>query len=477
MPAVCRSYTISEGVVGGGSCAYVLAAPIANARALTSATDWIRGKSVSAMFNSSISRSASTARPVRLFSTRLLGKVSPIKSRYGASVLQGRGRQNPIIGSDHLTGRLQRNPRSQLSGTPWDVSAEPCARVPVPPGLLQGGRLEVGGADAGTTSWASGPPAKIVTDANAARMPLLTAPRMPVRESLNHPVPWLFARGHRLPHPDRGHGSSHHCGNLAHLLHQFIELIGEERLRSVGERFIRFVVNFDHQTVGTDGYRRAREWCDFVALAGAVAGIDQNGQMTEPLHRGYQAQIERVAGMVGEGPHATLAQRHVVVAFAQNIFGRHQEFFQRGRHAALQQYGLAGASGAFEQRKILHVARADLNHVGILLHQVERLVVDSFGDDLHAKLLADFCHDPQAFLFQALKRVRRSAGLVRAPAKELRSGTGDALGDRKRLVVILDGARPRNNRQSRAADGGISAGETDDRVVLLDIAADQLVGL
>ena len=66
-------------------------------------------------------------------------------------------------------------------------------------------------------------------------------------------APVLLAHCDRLPHPDRGHGSSHHCGDLAHLLHQFIELIGEERLRSVGERFVRLVVNFDHQTVGTDG--------------------------------------------------------------------------------------------------------------------------------------------------------------------------------------------------------------------------------
>ena len=65
--------------------------------------------------------------------------------------------------------------------------------------------------------------------------------------------------------------------------------------------------------------------------------------------------------------------------------------------------GLRDRPGTFKQRKILHVARADLDHVGILFHQVERFVVDGLGDDSHAKLLANVGHDAQAFLAESLK--------------------------------------------------------------------------
>ena len=67
-----------------------------------------------------------------------------------------------------------------------------------------------------------------------------------------------FAHCYWLPHPDRGHGSSHDRGDLAHLRHQFVELVGEEGLRAVGEGLIRVVMHFDHQSVGAYGDCRAR---------------------------------------------------------------------------------------------------------------------------------------------------------------------------------------------------------------------------
>ena len=71
--------------------------------------------------------------------------------------------------------------------------------------------------------------------------------------------------------------------------------------------------------------------------------------MTQPLHRGHHAQVERIAGVIGEGAYAALAQRHIVVAFAQDVFRRHQKFFQRRRHAALEQHRLLRPSSALQQ--------------------------------------------------------------------------------------------------------------------------------
>ena len=93
------------------------------------------------------------------------------------------------------------------------------------------------------------------------------------------------------------------------------------------------------------------------------------------------AEVESVARVVGEGAHAALAQDHVVIALAHDVFGGHQKFFERRRHAALQQHRFFRTPRAFQQREILHVARADLDHVRVLFDQVERFVVDRFGDD------------------------------------------------------------------------------------------------
>ena len=80
------------------------------------------------------------------------------------------------------------------------------------------------------------------------------------------------------PYFDPRDGPSHDCGDLADLRHQFVELVGEEGLRAVGQGFVRLVMDFHHQAVGADGYGGARERSDFVALAGAVAGVDENRQ-------------------------------------------------------------------------------------------------------------------------------------------------------------------------------------------------------
>ena len=58
--------------------------------------------------------------------------------------------------------------------------------------------------------------------------------------------------------------------------------------------------------------------------------------------------------------------------------------------------GLFGAASAFKERKILHVACADLDDVGIFFDEIERFIVDGFGDDAEAELFANFRENFQA---------------------------------------------------------------------------------
>src|SRR5690242_4883313 len=52
-----------------------------------------------------------------------------------------------------------------------------------------------------------------------------------------------------------------------------------------------------------------------------------------------------------------------------------------------------------------------------------------------------------------------------------------ALGHREGLFAVLDGARTGDNGEAWSADRSAGAGKTDDRVLLLEVAADQFVRL
>src|SRR5580698_7035739 len=127
-----------------------------------------------------------------------------------------------------------------------------------------------------------------------------------------------------------GQPAADHRGNLLDLVHHAGKLVGIDRLRAVGESLLRMVVDLDKDTVAAGGHSRAGHGQHAVALAGAVAGVDKNGQVTDALHRGDDAEVKGVAGVVGKGAHAPLAENHLIVALAHNVLGGHQELFERG---------------------------------------------------------------------------------------------------------------------------------------------------
>jgi hypothetical protein len=195
-----------------------------------------------------------------------------------------------------------------------------------------------------------------------------------------------------------------------------------------------------------------------VATAGAVAGVDQDGQVAEALDRGNDAEVEGVAGVIGKGAHAALAEDDLVVALAHDVLSGHEELFQRGREAALEQDRLAQTAGVLEQGEVLHVAGADLDDVSPLGDQGEGFVVDGFGDDAQAEAFADLGHDAEGFEAEALKGVGRCAGLVSAAAEELRAGGSDLFSDGEGLFASFRWSRDRRRWPGRAADGGVGSG-------------------
>ena len=117
---------------------------------------------------------------------------------------------------------------------------------------------------------------------------------------------------------------------------------------AVGEGLLGLVMDFDQEAVGADRYGGAREGENFVPLAGAVGWIDKDRQVAAFLHGGDYGEIESVAGEVGEGADAAFAEHDVVIAFAEDILGGHEEFVESGGHAAFEENGEFGSASTLE---------------------------------------------------------------------------------------------------------------------------------
>src|SRR5579859_31232 len=79
-------------------------------------------------------------------------------------------------------------------------------------------------------------------------------------------------------------------GDLADFGLEFGEFGGEDGLHSVGEGFFGLVMDFDEEAVTADGHGGAGERKNFVALAGAVARIDEDGQVASFLNCGHDGE-------------------------------------------------------------------------------------------------------------------------------------------------------------------------------------------
>ena len=80
--------------------------------------------------------------------------------------------------------------------------------------------------------------------------------------------------------------------------------------------------------IGADRSRGPSQGQNHIALAGAMARIHNDGQMAGPLHCGNDTEVKCIARVIGEGAYSALAQNHLVIAFAHDILGSHQQFVQ-----------------------------------------------------------------------------------------------------------------------------------------------------
>ncbi len=161
----------------------------------------------------------------------------------------------------------------------------------------------------------------------------------------------------------------------------------------------------DAVRAGGDG--RQAHTLDQVPLAGAVARVDDDGEVGEALGEWYGRQIERVAGRGLEGLDAPLAQNDLSIPLAHDVLGRHDPLFHGAARSALEEDRLVGAPHFVEQGIVLAVARADLEDVGILADDADGARLHHLGDDGEAGERPGFGEEAQPLLTEPLERVRR----------------------------------------------------------------------
>ena len=100
------------------------------------------------------------------------------------------------------------------------------------------------------------------------------------------------------------------------------------------------VVDLDHQAVGTGGHGSLCQLGHHPCMAAGVAGVHYDGQVGHLVEHDHTGQIKGVAHAGLEGADAALAEDDVLVALGHDVFGAHDELFQRVGKAPLEQHRL-----------------------------------------------------------------------------------------------------------------------------------------
>ena len=182
-----------------------------------------------------------------------------------------------------------------------------------------------------------------------------------------------------------------------------------------------------------------------------MAGVNDNGQVRFFLDDRHGGQVQRVAGRALKRADAALTEDNVLIAAGHDVLGGHDPLLNGIRQAALEQNGLVHLADGLEQLEVLHIARADLHNVHILLELGDVDLVHQLTDDRQAGDLAGLDHIQDALGAQTLEGVGARAGLVRAAAQEVGTARLDSLGHLDGVLLALNAARTCHNGDGRIA--------------------------
>jgi hypothetical protein len=269
--------------------------------------------------------------------------------------------------------------------------------------------------------------------------------------------------------------SEHGTQWSAQSAHHALELREIERLRSVGKGALGAGMHLDDDGVRSDRNSGARDRADQALLAGAMRRIGHHRQMREFFGESDRGKVERVARAGFEGLDSALAKCDLIVPSRKQVFRRQQPLLHRGRGAALEQNRLLDGREPSQQREILHVARADLEHVGVLTDQVHVFGAHDLGYHREAGEFTSFAQNLQRFNSQSLELIRRGARFVGSAAQHGSAGALYAARGLQQLFARFHRAGTGDHDHFGAAD--LYAADVDHRALRPGLAADELEGL
>ena len=126
-----------------------------------------------------------------------------------------------------------------------------------------------------------------------------------------------------------------------------------------------------------------------------------------------------------------------------------------------------------QQREVLHVARANLEDVGVPVDQLDLAEVHHFGNQFQVLGARRVPEQAQPFLAEPLEAVRRAARLERAAAEDLRARSADRGRRGAHLVLVLGRARTGHDDDLVAAQPDVA--NHDDRSFGFERPAGELV--
>src|SRR5579859_1899163 len=234
-------------------------------------------------------------------------------------------------------------------------------------------------------------------------------------------------------------------------------------------------MNLDDEGISAYGNGRPRNRPDQALLTGAVRGIGHYRQVREFFGQCDGGQVECVAHASLKRLDSAFAEGNLAISAGKQVFRRQQPLLHRGARATLEQNRLLGGREPSQQGKILHVARAYLEHIGVLANQVHIFGAHDLSDHRQASEFASFAQDLQRLNSETLKLVGRSAGLIGAAAQHGGASALDSLGRLQQLLARLDRAGTGDDHDLGAPD--LYAGYVDDRRLRPGLPADKFEGL
>ena len=204
-------------------------------------------------------------------------------------------------------------------------------------------------------------------------------------------------------------------------------------------------------------------------------GSTMIGRCDNACHGRHRRQVQGVARAGLEGADAALAQDHGVAAVRQQVFGRHQQIVHGGADPALEQHRLAHAADPSQQVEVLHVARADLDHVGQLGQLVQMVERRRVRHDRQRVAVAGFAQMAQTGHAEPRKRI---GGAVRGERRAAQHHPA-RFGHQRRALQDLFAAlhRRRTGDHGDALPADADRADRHHRVGALQFARGQLVRL